>query len=128
MEGLVPLVPQGSILGPLLFLIFINDFVSDIGSNIRLFADDTSMYLVENPSIVAVTLQSDIDKVSTWADRSRVDFNPSKYKCLLISRKTGVTSAAITNQYFSFIVFVLIIVFIQFNKGFPQLFLHVKIR
>ena len=112
----------------MLFLIFINDFVSDIGSNIRVFADDTSMYLVENPNIVAVTLQSDIDKVSTWADRSRVDFNPSKYKCLLISRKTGVTSAAITNQYFSFIVFVLIIVFIQFNKDFPQLFLHVKIR
>ena len=50
---------EGSVLlGPLLFLIFINDIVSDIGSNIRLFADDASMYLaVENSNIPAVTLQ-----------------------------------------------------------------------
>ena len=81
-------VPQGSILGPLLFLLFINDIVVDIGSNIRLFADDTSLYMVvDNPDTAAELLNLDINKIMTWAKKWLVTFNPVKTESLLITRK-----------------------------------------
>ena len=82
-------VPQGSILGPLIFLIFINDIVNNIQSNIRLFVDDTSLYIiVENPTKAALTLNSDLGTIHHWADNWLVDFNSSKTTSLLTSRKS----------------------------------------
>jgi hypothetical protein len=76
-------VPQGSILGPLLFQIYINNIVQDLH-----FADESSLYIViENPQIAAQKLQSDIQKITAWADEWLVTFNQSKTESLIISRK-----------------------------------------
>ena len=81
-------VPQGSILGPLLFLLYINDIVEDINSSIRLFADDTSLYIIVDDAIQAAeTLNSDLEKISRWAQQWLVTFNPAKSESILFSRK-----------------------------------------
>ena len=80
-------VSQESILGPLLFLIFINDIVVHLDTNVRLFADDMSLYIiVDTPGNAALKLNSDL-KIHNWATRWLVTFNPSKSESLLISRK-----------------------------------------
>ena len=84
-------VPQGSISGPLLFLPFINDIVNEIHANTRLFADDTSLYLiVEHPDVTAQLLNIDLETKAKWAKLWLVTFNPSKSESLLISRKVNV--------------------------------------
>ena len=80
--------PQGSIFGHLLFLLYINDIVEDIDSSIRLFADDTSLYIiVYDPIQAAEQINLDLAKIHHWADKWLVTFNPGKSESILLSRK-----------------------------------------
>ena len=81
-------VPQGSVLGPLLFLVYINDLVKEITCDIKLFADDTVLYaLVDDQNVSAVLLNENLQKVHQWAIDWLVSFNPSKTKLMNISYK-----------------------------------------
>ena len=81
-------VPQGSILGPLLFLVFINDVVTGIDSDINLFADDTSiMKIIEQYAATYNTINNDLGKLSTWADQWLVTYNATKTVSMVISNK-----------------------------------------
>ena len=81
-------VPQGSILGPLLFILHINDIVNDIHCGFRLFADDTSLYIVvDTPNNAACLMKTDLEKITNWSNKWLVTFNLAKTESLLLSRK-----------------------------------------
>ena len=70
-------VPQGSVLGPLLFLVYINDLTDGISSNMRLFADDSSLFIkVRDIEETQTQLMEDLEKISNWAHQWKMEFNP----------------------------------------------------
>ena len=80
-SGIESGVPQGSVLGPLLFLIYINDLERNIKSNIKFFADDIMLFsLVKDPDISALDLNHDLDIIRKWAEQWKLEFNPDPTK------------------------------------------------
>ena len=75
-------VPQGSILGPLLFVLFINDIYTCVsnGTNIALYADDTKVWRKIASEIDCILLNNDINSLNKWALRNKMWFHPSKCK------------------------------------------------
>ena len=74
-------VPQGSVLGPLLFLIYINDLEKDVFSSIKFFADDTMIFSVVNDPVVSSTeLNHDLNLINKWAYQWKMAFNPDPSK------------------------------------------------
>ena len=81
-------VPQGSVLCPLLFLIYVNDMVKKVSCGVKLFADDTLMYItMDNPELTTVDLNRNMDKLNQCAQQWLVNFNATKTKTMNISFK-----------------------------------------
>ena len=69
-------VPQESVLGPLLFLVYINDLENNIKSKIKFFADDTMLFsIVHDPNVTAIELNHDLNQISMWAYQWKMLFN-----------------------------------------------------
>ena len=74
-------VPQGSVLGLILFLVYINDLPDELSSQVRLFADDTAVYLTIGGADDGKVLQNDLE----WEDRWDMEFNPSKCQVVQVT-------------------------------------------
>ena len=81
-------VPQGSRLGPLLWILYINDIIENVESEALLFADDTCLFATgKDPAQTAAILNRDLEKIHDWSLKWKVSFNPKKSKDMIFSSK-----------------------------------------
>ena len=84
-------VPQGSILGALFFLIYINDLTKDVSSTAKFFGDDTSILSVVNDiNVSADQASKDLEKISVWAYQWKMSINPDISKQVQGNALVGV--------------------------------------
>ena len=76
-------VPQGSFLGPILFILYINDLPEIVSSIVKIFADDTKLYNKDSNSDI---IQQDLDTLCTWAKLWQLRFNVKKCKTVHYGR------------------------------------------
>ena len=81
-------VPQGSILGPLLFCVFVNDLPENVGTSVSLYADDTTLYhSCKDYSELENTLESSLENVAKWVDGNGLRINLKKTQVMFLSTK-----------------------------------------
>ena len=85
-EDVISGVPQGSILGPILFLLYVNDIPSIVSSTAKMFADDTKLYCPIKTQEDCTNLQSDLNRLSVWSKEWLLKFNESKCVVLRIKK------------------------------------------
>lgn len=87
-------VPQGSHLGPILFLVFINDLTQHIKNcQYLLYADDMKIYKIVNDSSDTVLIQDDLDRINTWCRDNLMFLNVSKCNVITFSKKKDIISS-----------------------------------
>ena len=85
-------VPQGSRLGPLLWILYIQDIQDDLESECLLFADDTCIFTTEDdPALASLILQRDLEKLGLWANKWKVLFNARKTKDMIFAPKRSTS-------------------------------------
>ena len=82
-------IPQGSVLGPALFVIFINDMPEIVESMCQLFADDAKIFRNASSREDCIKLQNDSDKLTEWSARWQLSFNVEKCKSLHIGKNNS---------------------------------------
>ena len=83
-------VPQGSVIGPILFLVYVNNFPDEVGSSIKLFADDSKIYRTIKTSEDQEELQDDMNKLTKWSDVWLLEFR--NVGCTLVGKIPNLTS------------------------------------
>ena len=86
-------VPQGTVLGPLLFLLYINDLLQKVNSTARLFADDSLLYLKISSTADTAALQRDLDRLQQCEEDWQMSFNPSKCEVVRVTKRRNPVEA-----------------------------------
>ena len=80
-------VPQGTVLGPLLFLCYINDLPNNVTSRVKLYADDVLLYSPVSSTTDCQNLQKDLERLVQWAYRWQMNFNLTKCEMIRITNR-----------------------------------------
>ncbi|KAK7105260.1 hypothetical protein V1264_016666 [Littorina saxatilis] len=91
-------IPQGSVLGPVLFVMYINDLPRVVNNSVKLFADDTKLYARSDSTELTNSIQDDLDRLQEWSETWLLSFHPQKCHTMKIGPKKSDAKYHMTNS------------------------------